>query len=363
MQAPITLVSGGKLARTWKPPCPFGEHHLSILERRNGGDGGGHDDWSEDQVSCRARAQQALGAAAVMDCAKRGECSELLLGAVHVRDAEGATALTWSSRHGQVECVRKLLEAGARVDAADDAGWTPLMEASYARHPDVVRALLASHADPLLENRERESALSNAREVGASECVQLLRASLRSHELMIDASKSGDLVQLAAASDAGVQLDDANRLLRHSQPHHAERSTVLHWASAHGHVAAVRRLLELGADVDASDRSGWTALMAAVCNHELETVRALLDARADPLLSDATGSSAVDCATRWPPSPPKAACAALLLEAVRERRAHAPRRSTSTLALLRGTTVGATVRVGNVLRRHARRLSSSAHDP
>ena len=92
------------------------------------------------------------------------------------------------------------------------------------------------------------------------------------------------LLQLVASIDAGVRLDDANRALRLSQTHHAERSTVLHWASAHGHVAVVVRLLEFGAAVDASDSSGWTALMAAVCNHEPETAQVLLNARADPLL-------------------------------------------------------------------------------
>ena len=233
------------------------------------------------------------------------------------------------------------------------------MEAAYANNKDVVDVLLAARSNPLLENRERESALSNAKEVGASECVQLLQASLSSKELMIEAAKSGDLLQLVASIDAGVRLDDANRALRLSQTHHAERSTVLHWASAHGHVAVVVRLLEFGAAVDASDSSGWTALMAAVCNHEPETAQVLLNARADPLLPDATGSSAVDLATRWPPSSAKAACAALLLEAVRRHGDAAPRRRTFLFALLRGTTAGATARVGKALRRLSRSSSSS----
>ena len=39
------------LPRTWKPPCPFGEHHLRMLERRNGGDASSDDD---DDVGAEA---------------------------------------------------------------------------------------------------------------------------------------------------------------------------------------------------------------------------------------------------------------------------------------------------------------------
>ena len=52
---------------------------------------------------------------------------------------------------------------------------TPLMEAAFANHPDTLRILLDARADPRLENRQLETALSQAHEVGSKACMALLR--------------------------------------------------------------------------------------------------------------------------------------------------------------------------------------------
>ena len=58
--------------------------------------------------------------------------------------------------------------------------------------------------------------------------------------------------------------------------------TSLHAASQNGHAAVVQTLLELGADVAATNKCGWTALDVAgrYCNDEVkkEEVKALLAA-------------------------------------------------------------------------------------
>ena len=324
MASPILLhPQPSGLPATWQPPCPSaGCSSLRVLERRNGGDRQG-DEWDE-YYTCKERAERAAASRAVMVAARVGDCDELRRRDADIaaaRDEDGATALAWAARHGQVACVRLLLERGSTVDATDDGGWTPLMDAAYANQPDAVRALLAAGADPRRENRELETALSNAREVGSSGCLELLRAALSAEELVLEAARSGDAAQLRAALAAGADLGSADLLCRRCH-HHRERSTALHWASAEGHVASATALLAHGAAADAADGAsgGWTALHASVCNQQVATVRLLLDAAADPQLKDSDGHTAVDCATRWPPSAAKEACAALLLEAVRRRQ-------------------------------------------
>jgi uncharacterized protein len=72
---------------------------------------------------------------------------------VNVRNAAGATALLVATRANCVADVRALLELKADVNAADNAGWTPLIEALRAgvsfslKLLDIVQLLLAYKAD------------------------------------------------------------------------------------------------------------------------------------------------------------------------------------------------------------------------
>ena len=79
------------------------------------------------------------------------------------------------------------------------------------------------------------------------------------------------------------------------------RGSALMWAAACGRTAAVRRLLELGADPSGrstfggpSHGEGVTPLHLAAQDGHLETVRALLDAGADPTARDANFDATPD---------------------------------------------------------------------
>src|SRR4051812_34526071 len=62
--------------------------------------------------------------------------------------ATGETPLMTCSKTGNVDAVRLLVEYGAAVNAKEPAqNQTALMWAAAERHPNVVSALLASHAD------------------------------------------------------------------------------------------------------------------------------------------------------------------------------------------------------------------------
>ncbi|MCF7936089.1 MAG: ankyrin repeat domain-containing protein [Synergistales bacterium] len=70
---------------------------------------------------------------------------------IHARDdIDHGTALMWAASENNNPAVTQLLiDAGARVDATDNYGWTALMSAAYSsRNPEVLEVLLDAGADP-----------------------------------------------------------------------------------------------------------------------------------------------------------------------------------------------------------------------
>jgi len=79
-------------------------------------------------------------------------------------------------------------------------------------------------------------------------------------------------------------------LANESLPANSEEITqALMRAALIGHTAAIRALLDGGADVNAIDPNGWTPLMEAVFAGHAETIRALLARGADVNTKDQAG--------------------------------------------------------------------------
>jgi ankyrin repeat protein len=78
------------------------------------------------------------------------------------RDRRGSTPLHWALRvpgSGSVERIEILIDADADVNAANDAGWTPLMEAARFYDSQAMLLLLREGADPNARNAEGSTPL------------------------------------------------------------------------------------------------------------------------------------------------------------------------------------------------------------
>ena len=72
----------------------------------------------------------------------------------------------------------------------------------------------------------------------------------------------------------------------------------LHYAATNGHIEIMNLLLENHAYIDASSPNGSTPLMMAALYGTPSAVKLLLEAGADPLITNAQGLSAIDFAQR-----------------------------------------------------------------
>jgi ankyrin repeat protein len=243
--------------------------------------------------------------------------------------------------------VRVLLDAGADPTRGNAHGWTPLHQAAYSNLPLLARMLLdegvpvdvfarGDGGTPLIValfwgHREVTEVLAQygvhprnlraAAGLGRLDLVEELvapdgrlapgagahRAYYRPHSGFPDWRPSDDPQEVldealgwAARSDRVEVLEP---LVARGARLEADvyRGSALMWAAATGRAAAVRRLLELGADP--SGRStfggpthgeGVTPLHLAAQDGHLDAVRALLDAGADPTARDANFDSTPD---------------------------------------------------------------------
>jgi ankyrin repeat protein len=200
----------------------------------------------------------AEGLTALHVAAGRGlpEMLRLMLssrGEVRAKSDDGMQALHFAAHEGYREVTQLLLAAGADQDARCDCpdryggGATPLMMAARAAKIETVRVLLDSGAAPNTASKTGWTAL-------------LLAA---------DTCQTGAgvaLVQLLL--DKGAEVNSAVN---------GTKVTALMQAQRLPCIDVTRALLAKGANVNARDKDGWTAIMYALLTGSVDAVRILLE--------------------------------------------------------------------------------------
>ena len=246
---------------------------------------------------------------------------------VNAEDAKGATPLTVAAQGNDEDMVKKLLAAHADANAGGYSalnvaasqgnvtvldlllshGANPnvnhtLEQAVVFKHPKAVKKLIEFKADPNAKYANGPPLVFGALPDPPTLSALLEGGANPNQQLESGESPLEAVMNLKQSND---QVDQAlEMLLTHgADPNSADLAhgtTALHLAAMSGRTGEVNLLLKHGAKVNAQANDGQTALHFAVRRQNPEVVALLLANGADPNLRDNNGTTPLDIAKQQP---------------------------------------------------------------
>lgn len=203
-----------------------------------------------------------------------------------VREAKGDAAL-----------IAYLLEHGARLEARDARGQTPLVAAAAKHDPEAVKRLAAAGAALDASDESGNSALDFAAMAPDAEAALFLLG----RGAAAERPNASAMTALFHASHAGGAAIVGELLRRGASANPVESrygDTALMRAANNGHLEVVRLLVEAGAPVQQVNKEGLAALHMAARNGRDDVVQLLVQRGADPGARTPAGEDAASLARK-----------------------------------------------------------------
>lgn len=203
---------------------------------------------------------------------------------VNVKDDLGYTPLHAASLFGQAAIVNILIDEDATIDARNNSQETALHLAAYAGYTDVVDILMKYGANSTLLCKSHATGqditiFDLMKNIFQSRKDQITKI-INEHELaripnkqFLEGVKSDDLEKSRKAllSGANVNCIDMNGNFKR---------TALIWASKNENLEMIKFLINAKANPDAKNKFHWTALHHAAFNGHIEIIHELIKANA-----------------------------------------------------------------------------------
>jgi len=245
------------------------------------------------------------GETPLMEAARRGNLADVR--ALLAKNANpnarelngGQTALMWALSERQSAVAETLLEGGADVHAASKTGFTPLMFAAQQGDEDGTRILLRAGAKPnVAQPKTGLTPLMIASAMGRTKAVDLLLDNGADPNLA-DANGYTSLHRVVRDSDYGINLAGKDAILtvvtslvKHGANPNARLSQDKDKAAEeikNGNVAVEGK--RTAVTVNEIILQGATPIFLAAEVNNLDVIKALVSAGADPLLANERGTT------------------------------------------------------------------------
>lgn len=203
-----------------------------------------------------------------------------------------ATPLHYAATRDRAEVAKLLLQHGAKLEARDRAGRTPLMNAVHSGNRRVAETLVKAGSDLRGADDRGWPILMLAVDSGSADTVKLLvdagaeidatNASKGTSVMVAAAQNKPEILELLAGAGANLDLRDSAGW------------SALMLAAHYGYSAVVKLLTKQGANPDLQNSSGATAMMIAAGKGNAEIVDLLRNAGADTQLHDKQGRTVLE---------------------------------------------------------------------
>lgn len=188
--------------------------------------------------------------------------------------------LLTAAREGNLEIIREAIEKlGASVNATTRGGHTPLIVAANRGHVKVIEELYVNYgADVNAVANDGWTALRYVTQFGGN--LKVVRALLNCKDIDVSITDKNNRAPILIALRNG-RSEISKLLIEHpsNKMSQEQKDEILLTAAEKGNLEITRKAVELGADVNAKNKDGKTALDIAIKDGNEETVTLLESAQ------------------------------------------------------------------------------------
>ena len=213
---------------------------------------------------------------------KRTDIVKLLLDSgaqTNIENNSRSTPLLSAVTQGSLEIVTLLVSSGANVNASDKDGLSLCMVAAQRGYTNVIEYLVDHNAHINSQDKTGNTALMHALESGYLSTVQSL---IITCDADCTVPNNNNQTVLSIAQKRGF-ITILNTIIYASN---SLGQTALHHAVLHGRINTARLLIKLGANVNSSDKEGYTPLMFACYKKHKDIVQELITKKAQVCISN-----------------------------------------------------------------------------